>query len=185
MNQRGDTPSEVRSKEAIVHNLGYEWWMFRGAIAALAGMDDDPDSFLRNALVEAVVAHGRVLVDFFFERPHSKLRSGDWASDDLGIPRLPVEAGSLVAVWSEEASKRVMHMSNRRAGPAQGWRAHELEGELDKRMTLVIRNEPGLFQSDWLGYRDFGEDRYQRSMGVGGGGMDSVGPTGPSWPGVG
>src|SRR5258706_16094438 len=102
-----------------VFHVGYEWWMFRASHALVQSLSNDDDP-LRNALIESMVMHGRVLTEFFYFKKNDNYPD-DINAEDLGMtrPSTPPE----LKKWWDDAGKRGAHVSKKRFGTSVNWDA--------------------------------------------------------------
>ncbi len=106
------------TKAEIIHHVGYEWWMFRCAWEFTDTMTiPDP---VRNAEVESLFIHGRVLIEFFCNKPNKQKYPDDWSCIDLGIIRHK-KIGVLRTLY-DRTNKRVAHLTATRETQLQAWK---------------------------------------------------------------
>ncbi len=123
--------------------------------------EDDP---IRNALLESMVTHGRVLIFFFC---HPKKFETDWNSEDVGLAKASEDV--LLKEWREQANKRVAHLTTDRATALVSWSTYKVKQELEK-LVKTLNGTP----SDWRGNSnrlhvkafDAGPHRFGRECGV-------------------
>lgn len=190
------------NRPELLHNLGYEWWMFRNAKIILDELDGFRDDPVRNALVESLVLHGRGLIDFFFKkaaRPQRK-RPKDWTAADLGIDLLDLDDKDFedLNTWRENANKHVLHMTEERAQDSVSWLSGVVLKHLEERFRVVQATVGRDLAADWIGNWQVASrllvnhepaPLQDRASGISdskdsGGSSDSskTGPTGPSGP---
>jgi len=115
-------PLTAEQKKVVFH-LGYEWWMFKTAHELLMDLQPRHEALtrdpVRNALVEAVVLHGRALLFFFYG---TKREDSDWHVSDLGagLPRAWPPPASLDS-WRQDANERVAHLTETRRSSMVEW----------------------------------------------------------------
>jgi hypothetical protein len=173
--------------EQQLHHLGYEWWMFRTTHFLLARLphDDDP---VRNALIESMALHGRVLFYFFFEKP----KDDDFGVEHLGIGRQGT-IEPILSHWKLSANKYVAHLTETRRKP-QIWDAGPVVAKLQSLVDEVRAHLGPRLPEDWIGDRPphtnllalttFGSTVAGSSFtgATGPSGSSSTGATGPSGP---
>src|SRR4051812_26707403 len=86
--------------------------MFRTTHSLLARLPhhDDP---VRNALIESMALHGRVLLDFFCEKP----KDDDFGVEHLGIGMQRTNE-PILKEWKLRAKKCVVHLTESRLKPS-------------------------------------------------------------------
>lgn len=169
-------------RKTILHHVGYEWWMFRAALTTLERLADDKDEPIRNALIETMVLHGRVLIDFFFKREGAFVVPGDWTVKEFGLEWPEASKGSFEYEWHKAASKRVVHMAGERAEPASSWNGNELRAILGGKIAWMLNEIDDKPEDSWIGFTDIQELRFPDLTDGGAKRQGNVGPTLPAGP---
>ena len=131
--------------DALEH-VGYEWWMFRELFALLDGLPDAPDP-VRNALLESLAIHGRVLGRFFTtftSRRREKFNAEDFGLEIVSEPAVMTE-------WRQEMNGRVAHLLKQRVDPKGDWKAVDVRAFLDARIQAFKTQLGGAVAKDWIG----------------------------------
>jgi hypothetical protein len=103
----------THEQKAILHHLGYEWWMFRAGLELLQRVPGAHDP-VRNVLIESIAVHGRALIYFFF---HPATKPTDWNATHLGLTTA-TEPGVLTK-WRVER-EQADHSSDQRTAASLG-----------------------------------------------------------------
>ena len=140
----------MATHEEVLEHLGYEWWMFREAYELLrhAGAEH---SATRNALVESLAIHGRVLTQFFY-RP--RRRSTDWNVESLGMTLLAHDQEpSELADWYDKTSQHVAHLTEHRVIALASLSARKVRELLATCIDRVKTELAAELQENWIGNR--------------------------------
>ncbi|MCC6309809.1 MAG: hypothetical protein IT345_02715 [Trueperaceae bacterium] len=164
----------------VLHELGYEWWMFQNMAVILSGLDDVGHDPVRNALVESLVMHCRSLIDFFFKGGYEP-RSTDWTSDkNLGIQRIDIVGYPVLSDWRENANKHVVHLTERRAIPVAVWHTGEVLKLLQERFESVRKEANVSPTGNWIGDWPVKSNLIESGIGQVSTSSTYSGPTGPA-----
>lgn len=157
--------------DALEH-VGYEWWMFRELFELLDGISDEPDP-VRNALLESLTLHGRVLGRFFTSFTNRSTEA--FNAEDTGIGVALVPEPPEMEAWRKEMNGRVAHLLMHRVDPKKDWGALAVRTFLDGRIAVLKARVA--VPVDWIGDRTTGSKLLQPGAHAGTG---SFSPTMPA-----
>ena len=144
------------AQNSALFHFGYEWWMFRCmqdcALMVASAADDDP---VRNAILETLIGHGRVLIDAFYNRPKGLSKTGDWNASTFGVP-LQDQVPDALCTWRVNADKRLAHLTDTRALRLNEWPLTEVSRTLKEQMDSLLRHIGTAWPECW-------PDRFQRT----------------------
>jgi hypothetical protein len=171
--------SSVPTKQQALHDLGYEWRMFRTMHSLLTEMSDIDDP-VRDAMVESLVLHARNLIETFYQT-----REGKETQRVLSIrpERMGEEIGRLYGA----ASSRIVHLSPDRPAVKPPWEFAPLIQALESKI-LGLRHAGTIPTDGWEGDRPVATKLLSLPRGPSASAtpspMDPISPTGGAQPGV-
>jgi hypothetical protein len=145
----------TEDEKAVLHHLGYEWWMFCAADDLLRPVPDKPDDPVRNALIESLAMHGRNLAVFFFQPKH---HSTDRSVTDLGRGLVTEKEPDQLKAWRIDANKLCAHLTEERKNVPKSWDASIVRPLIKERIDYIRKTLGPDMPPDWIG--DLTTDSY-------------------------